>query len=153
MRLDDTDRAILGALQQDARLPLAEVARRTSLSLATVHRKLQRLQRWGVVRGFWVALDPVKVGLAITAFVRLRLRYKENMERDYALVAQMPEVEEIHVVAGDYDLLVKLRGRDNAHVLELVQRIYGIMGFLRSNTEICLASPLERLTDVRTVPG
>lgn len=152
MRLDETDRAILEVLQGDARLPLAEVARRTSLSLATVHRRLQRLQRWGAIRGFWVALDPAKVGLAVTAFVRLRLRYKENMEHDYALVAQMPEVEEIHVVAGDYDLLVKVRGRDNAHVLELVQRIYAIMGFLRSNSEICLASPLERLTDVRTVP-
>jgi len=150
--VDDTDRRIVGVLQADARLPLAEVARRTSLSLPTVHRRLQRLRREGVIRGFWVALEPEKVGLAVTAFVRLRLRYKENMERDYAAVAEMPEVEEIHVVAGDYDLLVKVRGRDNRHVLELVQRMYAIMGFVRSNTEICLTSPLERLTDVASLP-
>ncbi len=152
MQLDDTDRAIVKLLQTDARRSLADVARATSLSVATVHRRLRRLRRAGVIRGFWVALDPATVGLAVTAFVRLRLRYKENMERDYALVAQMPEVEEIHVVAGDYDLLVKVRGRDNSHVLALVQRIYAIMGFVRSNTEICLASPLERLTDVASVP-
>ncbi len=152
MKLDDADRAILHVLQRDARLPLAEVARRTSLSLATVHRRLKRLQRTGVVRGFWVALDPNTVGLGVTAFVRLRLRYKENMERDYNLVAGMPEVEEIHVVAGDYDLLVKVRGRSNADVLEIVKRMYAIMGFLRSATEICLDSPVERLTDVASLP-
>jgi DNA-binding Lrp family transcriptional regulator len=152
MTLDDTDRAILRLLHDDARLSLAEVARRSGLALTTVHRRLHRLQEAGVVRGFRLDLNPEAVGLKVTAFARLRLRYKEDMASVYRAITAVPEVEEIHVVVGDYDLLLKLRARDNAHVLGVLKQLYGIIGFVRSSTEICLGSPLERLTEVDAAP-
>ena len=144
--IDPTDKRILSLLQKDARMPLAEVARRCGLALTTVHRRFQKLQDSGVIRGFSLDLDPAAIGLGVTAFAHIRQRYRSAMEIDYAELIAMPEVEEIHSVVGDFDLLVKLRARNNAHVLEILKRIYPIAGVTRSATVICLVTRLERPT-------
>jgi Lrp/AsnC family transcriptional regulator, regulator for asnA, asnC and gidA len=145
MKLDELDRVILACLQENGRMPLSEIARRTEVAPATVHERLAKLRRSGVVRGFYVRLDPLALGFTVTALVHLRTELADEVERTVADLRAIPEVEEVHVVTGEYDLVVKVRAADTEQLQELlVNRIHRVTGFRRSATEICLTSPLER---------
>lgn len=145
MKLDALDHSIVVALQENGRMPLSEIARRAGVAPATVHERLAKLRRAGVVLGFSVHLDPRVLGYTVTALIRLRTELAEKVERTVADLRAIPEVEEVHVISGEYDLVVKLRARDTAHLQELlVTRVHRVAGFIRSATEICLTSPLER---------
>ena len=126
-------------------MALSEIARRAGVAPATVHERLAKLRRSGVVQGFSVRLDARALGLTVTALVRLRTELADQVERTVADLRAIPEVEEVHVVSGEYDLVVKIRARDTSHLQELlVTRVHRVAGFIRSATEVCLTSPLER---------
>ena len=145
MKLDELDRSILFALQENGRMALSEIARRSAVAPATVHERLAKLRRSGVVQGFCVRLDPRALGYTVTALVHLRTELADQVERTVADLRAIPEVEEVHVVSGEYDLVVKIRARDTNHLQDLlVTRVHRVAGFIRSATEICLTSPLER---------
>ena len=145
MKLDQVDLTILAALQENGRMPLSEIARRASVAPATVHERLAKLRRAGVVQGFAVRLNPRALGYTVTALIHLRTGLAEQVERTVADLRAIPEVEEVHVVTGEYDLAVKVRARDTAHLQDLlVSRIHRVAGFIRSATEVCLTTPLER---------
>jgi len=145
MKLDKTDRFIISALQENGRMPLSEIARRAKVAPATVHERLAKLRRAGVVEGFDVRLNAVALGYTVTALVHLRTELATQVNRTVDDLRAIPEVEEVHVVTGEYDLVVKLRARDTAHLQELlVQRLHRVTGFIRSATEVCLTTPLER---------
>ena len=145
MKLDELDRSIILALQENGRMALSEIARRAGVAPATVHERLAKLRRSGVVQGFSVRLDARALGLTVTALVRLRTELADQVERTVADLRAIPEVEEVHVVSGEYDLVVKIRARDTSHLQELlVTRVHRVAGFIRSATEVCLTSPLER---------
>jgi DNA-binding Lrp family transcriptional regulator len=112
---------------------------------ATVHERLAKLRRGGVVEGFYVRLRAESLGYTVTALVHLRTELAHQVGRTIEDLRAIPEVEEVHVVTGEYDLVVKLRARDTAHLQELlVQKLHRVTGFIRSSTEVCLTSPLER---------
>jgi Lrp/AsnC family transcriptional regulator, regulator for asnA, asnC and gidA len=145
MKLDELDRSIVVALQENGRMPLSEIARRTGVAPATVHERLAKLRRGGVVLGFSVRLDPHSLGYTVTALIHLRTELADRVERTVSDLRAIPEVEEVHVVSGEYDLVVKMRARDTNHLQELlVSKVHRVAGFIRSATEICLTSPLER---------
>jgi DNA-binding Lrp family transcriptional regulator len=145
MKLDELDRSIILALQDNGRMALSEIARRASVAPATVHERLAKLRRSGVVLGFSVKLDSRSLGYTVTALVHLRTELADQVERTVGDLRAIPEVEEVHVVSGEYDLVVKIRARDTSHLQELlVTRVHRVAGFIRSATEVCLTSPLER---------
>jgi Lrp/AsnC family transcriptional regulator for asnA, asnC and gidA len=145
MKLDELDHSIVMALQENGRMPLSEIARRTGVAPATVHERLAKLRRGGVVLGFAVRLDSRVLGYTVTALIHLRTELAEKVEKTVADLRAIPEVEEVHVVSGEYDLVVKMRAKDTAHLQELlVTKVHRVAGFIRSATEICLTSPLER---------
>jgi len=145
VKLDDLDRAVLAALQENGRMALSEIARRTGVAPATVHERLAKLRRAGVVLGFFTRVNPAFLGYTVTALIHLRTELADQVERTIADLRAIPEVEEVHVVTGEYDLVVKMRARDTAHLQELlVNKVHRVTGFIRSATEVCLTSPLER---------
>jgi DNA-binding Lrp family transcriptional regulator len=145
MKLDELDRSILFALQENGRMALSEIARRSGVAPATVHERLAKLRRSGVVQGFCVRLDARALGYTVTALVHLRTELADQVERTVSDLRAIPEVEEVHVVSGEYDLVVKIRARDTNHLQDLlVTRVHRVAGFIRSATEVCLTSPLER---------
>lgn len=145
MKLDQIDRGILAALQENGRISLTAIAQRVNAAPATVHERLAKLRRSGLVLGITARLDAVKLGYSVTALVHLTIELANDLERTLEELKAIPEVEEVHVVTGEYDLVVKLRARDTAHLQELlVSRVHRVTGFKRSATEICLTTPLER---------
>lgn len=108
--LNDVDRRILAIVQEDASLPVAEIAARVNLSSTPVWRRIQRLQAAGVITRQVALLDPAKVGHDITVFVEVQTDDHSAawLERFAAAVADMPEVMEVYRMAGDIDYLLRV---------------------------------------------
>ncbi|MEW5807336.1 MAG: Lrp/AsnC family transcriptional regulator [Acidobacteriota bacterium] len=145
IRLDKIDRCLMAALLEDGRMPLSEIAQRARAAPATIHERLAKLRRIGIIKGFSARLNARALGYTVTALVHLRTNLAKNVGQTVSELQAIPEVEEIHVITGEYDLWVKVRARDTAHLQELlIKRIHRVTGFVRSATEICLTTPLER---------
>ncbi len=112
--LDGTDRKILAILQEDVSLPVAEVAARVNLSQTPCWRRIQRLETAGVIRKRVALLDPDRIGCGITVFVAVESGDHSQawLEGFAAAVTAMPEVMEVHRMAGDIDYFLRVAVAD-----------------------------------------
>ena len=119
--LDRTDRAIVGALQQNARLSNKEIAARVGIAQSTCSERIRRLENAGVFRGFYADIDPAVVGVGLQAMiaVRLRLHSRELVDSFRAYVVELPEVRSVFHVTGGDDFLVHVAVRDSDHLRDL----------------------------------
>lgn len=108
--LNEVDRRILAIIQDDASLPVAEIAARVNLSPTPVWRRIQRLQAAGIITRQVALLDPAKIGHDISVFVEVQTddHSAEWMQRFADAVADMPEVMEVYRMAGDIDYLLRV---------------------------------------------
>ena len=108
--MDRTDLRILAILQEDASLPVAEVASRVNLSQTPCWRRIQKLEAQGVIQRRVALLDPRKVGLGLSVFVEIEAadHSPEWLTGFAASVAGMPEVMEVYRMAGDVDYLLRV---------------------------------------------
>ena len=140
MELDETDRSILRILQEDARTPFSEVARRIDMSSATVHDRVNRMEEAGVIEGYHASIDPKAVGYGVSAFVGLRVeqgREEDALER----LREIGGVREIHLTTGEWDVMLKVVAADTDSLRELMfDRVAAMEGFARSQTMIILGT-------------
>lgn len=108
--MDATDRKILAILQEDASLPVAEIAARVNLSQTPCWRRIQRLEENKVIRRRVALVDPDSIGLGLTVFVEIETgdHSAEWLERFARAVEAMPEVMEVYRMAGDVDYLLRI---------------------------------------------
>jgi Lrp/AsnC family transcriptional regulator, cysteine-sensing transcriptional activator len=108
--IDAIDRKILEILQVDASLSLAEIADRVNLSATPCWRRIQRLEKDGVITGRVALLDPERINVGITVFAAIKTdQHNAEWLTDFARhVADVPEVVEIYRMAGDIDYLLKI---------------------------------------------
>jgi Lrp/AsnC family leucine-responsive transcriptional regulator len=129
--LDDTDRAILELLRENARRTVADIAGRVSLSAAPVKRRIDRLERIGVILGYTLQVDHSKLEGSVEAFTELRFTGSTDVDAIVAIAAEIPEVQELYTTAGDPDALARIRVRDVPHLKHVVNRLrlaHGITG-------------------------
>ncbi|MEJ2762735.1 Lrp/AsnC family transcriptional regulator [Photobacterium sp. MCCC 1A19761] len=112
--LDQTDRALLRRLQQDATVSLAELAEAVNLTTTPCWKRLKRLEESGILRQRVALLDPVKLGLTFTAFVQIKTsdHSKEWYHAFADTVVDFPEVMEFYRMAGEYDYMMKVQVAD-----------------------------------------
>jgi len=143
MELDETDRAILRILQEDARTPFSEVARQIDMSSATVHDRVGRMEEAGVIEGYHAEVDPKAVGYGVSAFVGLRVvqgREEDALDR----LRDIEGVSEIHLTTGEWDVMLRVVAADTDSLRRLMfEQIAEIDGFSRSQTMIILGSDFE----------
>ena len=117
MSLDRTDLRILEVLQSQGRITNAELAERVSLSAAPCLRRVQRLERKGVIAGYGARVDPKAIGLGLQAFVRVQLEThdSEHVKRFADLVANAEEVVACWSLTGEMDYLLQVAVTDLEH--------------------------------------
>jgi DNA-binding Lrp family transcriptional regulator len=115
-KLDDKDIAILTLVQRDCKLTAREIARKINSPITTVFAKIKRMEELGIIREYRAVLDPKKLDRGTAAFILASVTYGARNEgepfsqRDKAAeIAKFPEVQEVHIITGDWDLLIKLR--------------------------------------------
>lgn len=114
--LDKLDREILRLLQVDAAQPIQQVADAVGLSVNPCWRRIRRLEAEGVIEGRVALVDPEKVGLGLTVYVRVKTREHSAAwaKKLNEVIAAMPEILECHRIGGDVDYLLKVVVEDMA---------------------------------------
>lgn len=141
--LDAFDRKILSALTEDARRTFAEIGAIAGLSAPAVFERVKRLRAQGILKGTTTRLEGAKIGKPLLAFVLVDTEGWGKGQRLMALRA-FPEVEEMHSVAGDTGVILKLRTADT-HALEaFLSALYAVPGVKGSTTYVVLSTYLER---------
>lgn len=109
--LDAFDRAILRVLAMDGRISITDLARQIGLSKSPTQTRLRRLEADRIITGYRALIDPVRMGLDHIAFVEVRLTDTREtaLEAFNAAVSKVGEIEQVHMIAGNFDYLMKIR--------------------------------------------
>ncbi|MBV8246267.1 MAG: Lrp/AsnC family transcriptional regulator [Candidatus Eremiobacteraeota bacterium] len=142
--LDELDLQLLDALQRNARSTFAELGSIVGLKPPAVHDRVKRLEGRGYVRGYSAQLDSRLLGLELIAFVSCYTTPECAYDDFTGALAQMPEVCEVHSVAGEESFVLKIMTRSTAHLDDVLSRLKAVKGMARTKTTIVLSTPFER---------
>ena len=120
--IDNTDRQILEFLQEDSRMSIAAIARKLKMAPSAVLERIRKLKKAGVIRGFTVHLNPRAVGSGLLAYLAIRTNERRTSKNVGDVISMIPEVLEVHAVAGEDSYIVKLRTKDTASLYELLRK-------------------------------
>ncbi|MFB8237123.1 Lrp/AsnC family transcriptional regulator [Kitasatospora purpeofusca] len=140
--MDDTDRALVALLQQDAGQAYAALGRAVGLSTAAAHERVRKLRERGVLRRTTVEVDPKALGLGVLAFVMVDS--SAWMGDSAGAFAAIPEIEEAHIIAGAASVLVKVRTPTTEQLQDVLRRLYAIEGVNGTQATVVLESFFER---------
>jgi DNA-binding Lrp family transcriptional regulator len=129
--LDATDRKILAALQENARIPNLELARAVGLSPSPCSRRVKALEDAGVIRRYATLIDPAAAGLPVSVFISVTLERQAEAELEVfeREMARLPEVMECYLMTGDADYLLRVVVPDlDAYKQFLMDRLTRIPG-------------------------
>jgi Lrp/AsnC family leucine-responsive transcriptional regulator len=151
VRLDATDVAILGILAEDSRLSMRKLAARVDMSAPAVSERIARLERSGVITGYTVRVDWDRLGREVVVYMPVTVDSGKDLEPTLQAFREIPELEELTVVAGRYDFLARFRLNDHAELRELLlDRVWQIPHVLRVETLLSLGDlvPEDRTPDL-----
>ncbi|XHH10119.1 MAG: Lrp/AsnC family transcriptional regulator [Candidatus Bathyarchaeia archaeon] len=137
LKLDDKDIAILLLIQENSKLTANQIAKKTGTPITTVFAKIKRMEEIGIIKQYRAILAPEKLNLGTAAFILAAVSYgnKEDgtpiTQRDVAEeIARLADVQEVHIITGDWDLLVKVRAENvdaiGKFVVDKLRRINGL---------------------------
>ncbi|WP_243614632.1 Lrp/AsnC family transcriptional regulator [Shimia aestuarii] len=142
MQIDDTDHALLALLSENARMPIAMLARRLGLARTTVQARLDRLEASGAIAGYTLRLgDVARPRIRATALLSIELRSGPSVLQK---LKTLPAVETVHTSSGRVDLVVELAAESTAELDETLDRIGETRGVRSSESLIHLATKLDR---------
>jgi Lrp/AsnC family transcriptional regulator, leucine-responsive regulatory protein len=141
--IDEMDRRILSLLQQDARLPNAEIARRVGMAPSATLERLRKLEERGVIQGYEVRVDPRKLGLRVTAFIHIKAQDKQGELDTGERLKQHPNVLEVHHIAGEDCYLVKVRATDTEELGRMLRNDFSMMPSVRSTKTTIVLGTLK----------
>jgi Lrp/AsnC family transcriptional regulator, leucine-responsive regulatory protein len=145
-QLDAIDLQILNLLQANARVSQAEMARVVGLAPSAILERLRKLEHRGVLKGYVALIDPSAADVRQLAFVAVRTRGPIEITNAAGVaLTTLPEVLEVHHVAGEDCYLVKLRARDAQHVGQLLRQMQTFPGVVSTRTTIVLDTLKETL--------
>ncbi|MFE5506729.1 Lrp/AsnC family transcriptional regulator [Amycolatopsis japonica] len=145
--MDDVDRMLLTALQQDATQAYAALGKTVGLSAGAAHERVRKLREQGVIRRTTVDVDPSAVGRGVMAFVLVEAGSWMGDAPTKAALEALPEVVEAHIIAGPASLLVKVRTPTTEELQASLRRLYAIEGVTGTQTIVVLESFFERSVD------
>ena len=158
-KLDEKDVAILALIQKDCKLSSREIARKIGSPITTVFAKIRRMEELGIIRDYRAVLNSKKLGLSATALILASVSYQTKdkdrliSQREIASdIAKFPEVQEVYIVTGDWDLMIKLRAKDvdavGKFVIDRLRLVKGI-----EKTLTCMVfETCKETTEIRVEP-
>jgi len=150
--INEIDKQILNIVQKDARIANAEIARQVGLAPSAVMERLRKLEERGIIRGYAAEIDAAQVGFGLTAFVFVRTSVCGELDET---LAKIPEVLEVHDVAGEDCYLLKVRAENTEELGNLLrEKLKPIPEIISTRTTVVLktikettALPLDKLGD------
>ena len=120
IKLDEKDLAILTLIQENSKLTANQIAKKIGAPITTVFAKTKRMEEMGIIKEYRAILSPEKLNLNTAAFILAAVSYRAKNQDETPVsqrqvaeeIAKFPEVQEVHIITGDWDLLVKLRAEN-----------------------------------------
>lgn len=137
--MDKIDEKIIQMLQQNARIPVKEIAQEVFLSSPAVSARIDKLAQDGLIKGYHMTIDRTKLGYDVTAFISVEITPNQKAEF-YPFIQACPNVLECSCVTGQYSQLVKVAFRSTA---ELEVFLGSLQQFGRTITQIVFSTPVE----------
>ncbi len=144
--LDAFDQAILREMAADGRISVTELAQRIGLSKSPTQARLKRLEKERYITGYRALLDPIRLGLNHVAFVEVRLSdtREESLSAFNAAVRKVPEIEECHMLAANFDYLLKVRVKDMTAYREVLgEKISSLPHVASTSTYVAMQAVKE----------
>ena len=133
-QIDNIDLKILNVLSKNAKMPYTEVAKKVFVSGGTVHVRMRKLEKMGVVRGIKLDIDYDKLGYNISSYMGIYLEksflYKETVKS----LKKIPEIVEIHAITGQYTIFIKIICKDTSHFRNFLDTVHKVKGITRTET-------------------
>jgi DNA-binding Lrp family transcriptional regulator len=142
--MDAIDHRIVALLRENARRSFQDIGNRVALSAPAVKRRVDRLERDGVIRGYSANVDPSALGWNTHAFVELFCEGRMSGSEVRDAVGEHPEVEGAYTIAGAPSAILHVRAADTQHLEEALERIRETPGVLRTQTQVVLSTLFER---------
>jgi Lrp/AsnC family transcriptional regulator, leucine-responsive regulatory protein len=139
---DRKDLVLLRALQKNASRNLEDLARLVKLAPSSIHERLRRLERDGIIRSWTIDVDARKLGMGVTAFVGVNASVP--CSKITSALAGLSSIEECHSVAGEFSLILKVRVADTAELLAFTERLRQIPGIEGTTTTVVLETHLDQ---------
>lgn len=144
---DDIDRSIVNILQCDARISVAEVARQLGMAPSGILERIRKLEARGVITGYEARLNPHALGRGLLAFIYVQSDERVGSGETGKLLAMIPDVQEVHHIAGEDCYLVKVRVESTEALARLLRDRFGTLDAVRSTrTTIVLTTIKETAT-------
>ena len=151
--LDDVDRALVRLLLEDARLSQRQIGQRVGMSAPAIGARIARLERMGVVTGYRAAVDWPKLGYPLVAYIGAVTGQHQEQPAVIAALREMPEVEQVDMLTGPLDLMIRVRVRDHDHLRRcLIEGVWPISGIQRTETFVVLTPPHAHVFGILLLP-
>jgi Lrp/AsnC family transcriptional regulator for asnA, asnC and gidA len=145
-KLDEKDTEILSLLRENARLTTNEMSKELGIPQTTIHNRIKRMRETGVIKRFTVDLDRKKIGRGLVAYVLCTVSYhtssreKINQYEVAQLIKALSQVEEVSIVTGEIDIIVKVALRDVDELNDFViYKLRNVEGIEKTVTSVVLA--------------
>ncbi|MFX0052616.1 MAG: Lrp/AsnC family transcriptional regulator [Candidatus Hodarchaeota archaeon] len=146
INVDDKDQKIIRLLQENSRLTNNEISKQTDIPQTTVHNRIKKLKQSGIIDKFTIKLNMNLLGLGLTAFIFCNISYRSNRGEKLSQIEVANEiktlrgVEDVFIVTGEIDLIVKVVIKDVDELNELiVSKLRNIKGVEKTVTSIVLS--------------
>lgn len=143
MAYDELDLKILALLKDDAKQKYSDMAELLKLSAPAVHARVKKLEQAGIISSYGIEIDAAKIDLKLCAFIRI-ITEGVTCGEVHAQLASMPEIEELHSVAGEECLLAKVRCQDSEALSRLLDRARKVHGIRKTITSVVLTTHFDR---------
>ncbi len=144
--IDGIDLHILNIIQNDGKISNAKLARQLQMAPSGVLERVRKLEKKGILEGYEVRLNPTKLGLTVTAFIHVLTSDSVGSTKIGEQLAEFPEIQEVHWIAGDYNYLVKTKLKDASDLRALLKKCGQIEGISDTRTTLVLETVKERQT-------
>ena len=144
MDFDRVDQQILSILRENGRASHAMIAKAVGLSAPAVGERVRKLESGGVIAGYHAVFNPDALGLGICAFVSIAPQPRNPGANLVQSLVALPEIEELHAVAGQYGYVAKVRVATTQDLDEFLDRLWILEGVERAQTTMVLRTSLER---------
>ncbi len=142
--MDEIDQRIIALLRENARRSFQDIGGHVALSAPAVKRRVDRLEREGIIRGYSANVDPAAIGWNTHAFVELFCEGRMSGDEVREAVGEYPEVEAAYTIAGAPSAILHLRAADTQHLEETLERVRDTPGVSRTQTQVVLSTLFER---------